>query len=89
MVSVKNLGIRTKVIASMFVLLVFIGLLSFWVSYMHERKSLLTNMQSNASILNRALIISLTSRKSIGEKVNLQRPQPLIHAEFKDRFRLV
>jgi len=29
-------------------------------------------MQSNASILNRALIVSLTSRKSIGEKVNLQ-----------------
>jgi signal transduction histidine kinase len=68
----KDMGIRTKVIASMFILLVFIGLLSFWVSYMHEKKSLLTNMQSNASILNRALIISLTSRKSIGEKVNLQ-----------------
>jgi signal transduction histidine kinase len=68
----KDMGIRTKVIASMFILLVFIGLLSFWVSYMHEKKSLLTNMQSNASILNRALIVSLTSRKSIGEKVNLQ-----------------
>jgi signal transduction histidine kinase len=72
MVSLRDMSIRTKVIASMFGLLVFIGLLSFWVSYMHERKSLLTNMQSNASILNRALIISLTSRKSIGEKVNLQ-----------------
>ncbi len=72
MVSWTDMSIRTKVIASMFGLLVFIGLLSFWVSYMHERKSLLTNMQSNASILNRALIISLTSRKSIGEKVNLQ-----------------
>jgi signal transduction histidine kinase len=72
MLSMKDMGIRTKVIASMFVLLVFIGLLSFWVSYMHEKKSLLTNMQSNASILNRALIVSLTSRKSIGEKVNLQ-----------------
>ena len=72
MVSLKDMSIRTKVIVSMFGLLVFIGLLSFWVSYMHERKSLLTNMQSNASILNRALIISLTSRKSIGEKVNLQ-----------------
>ena len=72
MISMKDMGIRTKVIASMFILLVFIGLLSFWVSYMHEKKSLLTNMQSNASILNRALIISLTSRKSIGEKVNLQ-----------------
>ena len=72
MLSMKDMGIRTKVIASMFILLVFIGLLSFWVSYMHEKKSLLTNMQSNASILNRALIISLTSRKSIGEKVNLQ-----------------
>ncbi|MBW2174331.1 MAG: PDC sensor domain-containing protein [Deltaproteobacteria bacterium] len=72
MLSIKDMGIRTKVIASMFILLVFIGLLSFWVSYMHEKKSLLTNMQSNASILNRALIISLTSRKSIGEKVNLQ-----------------
>ncbi len=72
MLSIKDMGIRTKIIASMFILLVFIGLLSFWVSYMHEKKSLLTNMQSNASILNRALIISLTSRKSIGEKVNLQ-----------------
>ncbi|MES0363250.1 MAG: ATP-binding protein [Desulfobacteria bacterium] len=72
MLSMKDMGIRTKVIASMFILLVFIGLLSFWVSYMHEKKSLLTNMQSNASILNRALIVSLTSRKSIGEKVNLQ-----------------
>ncbi|UCD88109.1 MAG: hypothetical protein JSV01_10325, partial [Desulfobacterales bacterium] len=72
MVSLRDMSIRTKVIASMFGLLVFIGLLSFWVSYMHEKKSLLTNMQSNASILNRALIISLTSRKSIGEKVNLQ-----------------
>jgi signal transduction histidine kinase len=72
MLSMKDMGIRTKIIASMFILLVFIGLLSFWVSYMHEKKSLLTNMQSNASILNRALIISLTSRKSIGEKVNLQ-----------------
>ena len=72
MLSMKDMGIRTKVIASMFVLLVFIALLSFWVSYAHEKRGLLTNMQSNASILNRALIISLTSRKSIGEKVNLQ-----------------
>ena len=72
MLSLKDMGIRTKVIASMFVLLVFIALLSFWVSYAHEKRGLLTNMQSNASILNRALIISLTSRKTIGEKVNLQ-----------------
>lgn len=72
MFSVKDMSIRTKVITSMFMLLVFLGLLSFWVSYMHEKKSLLTNMQSNAIILNRALIISLKSRKSIGEKVNLQ-----------------
>ncbi|MBW2020001.1 MAG: HAMP domain-containing protein [Deltaproteobacteria bacterium] len=72
MVSLKARGIRTKIIASMFVLLVFITLLSFWASYMHEKKSLLTNMQENASILNRALIISVTSRKNIAEKVNLQ-----------------
>ncbi|MBW1860599.1 MAG: hypothetical protein JRI70_11220 [Deltaproteobacteria bacterium] len=72
MLSMKDMGIRTKVIASMFVLIVFIALLSFWVSYAHEKRGLLTNMQSNASILNRALIVSLTSRKSIGEKVNLQ-----------------
>jgi len=71
MVSVK-MGIRTKIIASMFLLLVFIGLLSFWVSYMHEKKSLLTSMQSNASILNRSLIISVTSRRTIADKVNLQ-----------------
>lgn len=71
MPSVK-MGIRTKIIASMFLLLVFVALLSFWVSYMHEKRSLLTNMQSNASILNRALIISVTSRRSIADKVNLQ-----------------
>ena len=71
MLSVK-MGIRTKIIASMFLLLVFIGLLSFWVSYMHEKKSLLTSMQSNASILNRSLIISVTSRRTIADKVNLQ-----------------
>ena len=72
MVSIRDMGIRTKIIASMFLLLVFVGLLSFWVTYMHEKKSLLSNMQSNASILNRALIISVTSRKNIAEKVNLQ-----------------
>ena len=71
MLSVK-MGIRTKIIASMFLLLVFISLLSFWVSYMHEKKSLLTSMQSNASILNRSLIISVTSRRTIADKVNLQ-----------------
>lgn len=72
MLFLRDMGIRTKIIASMFLLLVFVGLLSFWVTYMHEKKSLLTNMQNNASILNRALIISVTSRKSIAEKVNLQ-----------------
>jgi len=72
MVSIRDMGIRTKIIASMFILLVFVGLLSFWVTYMHEKKSLLSNMQSNASILNRSLIISVTSRKNIAEKVNLQ-----------------
>jgi signal transduction histidine kinase len=65
-------GIRTKIIGAMVLLLVFIGLISFWVSYMHEKKSLLTNMQDNAIILNRALIISITNQKSIAEKVNLQ-----------------
>jgi len=68
----KYMGIRTKVIASMFILLIFIALLSFWSSYMHEKKSLLTNMQINAGILNRALIINVASRKSIAKKVNLQ-----------------
>ncbi len=68
----KNMGIRAKIIAAMVVLLVFIGLLSFWTTHMHEKKSLLTNMQDNAVILNRALIISITNQKSIGEKVNLQ-----------------
>jgi len=57
---------------AMVILLVFIGLLSFWASYMHEKKSLLTNMQHNAVILNRALIISITNQRSIAEKVNLQ-----------------
>ena len=54
---------------AMVLLLIFIGLLSFWASYMHEKKSLLTNMQHNAVILNRALIISITNQKSIAEKV--------------------
>ncbi len=72
MLSIKDRGIRTKIILAMVVLLVFIGLISFWVSYMHEKKSLLTNMQENAITLNRALIISITNQKSIAEKVNLQ-----------------
>jgi len=65
-------GIRTKIIGAIVLLLIFIGLISFWVSYMHEKKSLLTNMQDNAIILNRALIISITNQKTIAEKVNLQ-----------------
>ena len=72
MVSIKDRSIRTKIILAMVVLLVFIGLISFWVSYMHEKKSLLTNMQDNAITLNRALIISIRNQKSIAEKVNLQ-----------------
>jgi signal transduction histidine kinase len=56
----------------MVVLLIFVGLISFWVSYMHEKKSLLTNMQDNAITLNRALIISISNQRSIAEKVNLQ-----------------
>jgi len=56
----------------MVVLLIFVGLVSFWVSYMHEKKSLLTNMQDNAITLNRALIISIRNQKSIAEKVSLQ-----------------
>ncbi len=68
----KDMGIRAKIIAAMIALLVFIALLSFWASYMHEKKSLLTNMQDNAVILNRALIISITNQKSIAEKVSLQ-----------------
>ena len=70
--SMTYMSIRTKIIASMFVLLVFVALLSFWVGYMHEKKSLLTNMQDNAVTLNRALIISIRNQKSIAEKVNLQ-----------------
>ncbi len=72
MISLKDIGIQTKIIMAMVVLLLFIGLLSFWASYMHEKKSLLTNMQDNAVILNRALIISITNQRSIAEKVNLQ-----------------
>ena len=72
MQSPKDMGIRAKIIAAMIALLVFIALLSFWASYMHEKKSLLTNMQDNAVILNRALIISITNQKIIAEKVNLQ-----------------
>lgn len=72
MLSIKNRSIRTKIIFAIVFLLVFIALISFWVSYMHERKSLLTNMQDNAITLNRALIISIRNQKSIAEKVNLQ-----------------
>ena len=72
MLSVKDRSIRTKIIFAILFLLVFIGSISFWVSYMHERKSLLTNMQDNAITLNRALIISIRNQKSIAEKVNLQ-----------------
>ena len=72
MLSIKDRSIRTKIIFAMVFLLIFIGLISFWVSYMHERKSLLTNMQNNAITLNRALIISIRNQKSIAEKVNLQ-----------------
>ena len=72
MQSITYMSIRTKIIGSMFVLLVFVALLAFWVGYMHEKKSLLTNMQDNAITLNRALIISIRNQKSIAEKVNLQ-----------------
>lgn len=72
MIFLKDMGIQAKIIMAMVVLLIFIGLLSFWTSYMHEKKSLLTNMQDNAVILNRALIISITNQKSIAERVNLQ-----------------
>jgi signal transduction histidine kinase len=72
MQSPKDMGIRAKIITAMIALLVFIALLSFWASYMHEKKSLLTNMQDNAVILNRALIISITNQKIIAEKVSLQ-----------------
>lgn len=72
MLSIRDRGIRTKIILAMVVLLIFIGLISFWVSYMHEKKSLLTNMQDSAITLNRALIISIRNQKSIAEKVNLQ-----------------
>ena len=72
MLSIKDRSIRTKIIFAIVFLLIFIGLISFWVSYMHERKSLLTNMQNNAITLNRALIISIRNQNSIAEKVNLQ-----------------
>jgi len=57
---------------AMVVLLIFIGLLSFWASYMHEKKSLLTHMQGNALMFNRALIIGIINQKSVAEKANLQ-----------------
>jgi two-component system phosphate regulon sensor histidine kinase PhoR len=68
----KDIGIRTKIIGAMVVLLIFVALISYWVSYMHERKSLLTSMQDNAITLNRALIVSIRNQRSIAEKVNLQ-----------------
>jgi len=72
MPSLKDIGIRTKIIGAMVVLLIFVALTSYWVSYMHERKSLLTHMQDNAITLNRALIVSIRNQRSIAEKVNLQ-----------------
>jgi signal transduction histidine kinase len=71
-ISIRDRSIRTKIIFAIVFLLIFIGLISFWVSYMHERKSLLTNMQDNAITLNRAMIISIRNQKGIAEKVNLQ-----------------
>ncbi|MBE9593058.1 MAG: hypothetical protein IMF19_06230, partial [Proteobacteria bacterium] len=57
---------------SIVVLLVFVALLFFWASYMHEKKGLLVNMQDSVIALNRALTISITNQKNIAEKVNLQ-----------------
>jgi signal transduction histidine kinase len=69
---IKDRGIRTKIVLAVVVLLIFVGLISFWASYMHEKKSLLTNMQDSAIALNRALIIGIRNQRSIAEKVNLQ-----------------
>jgi signal transduction histidine kinase len=68
----KDLGIRTKIILSVVVLLVFVAILFFWASYMHEKKGLLANMQDSAMALNRVLTVSITNQKNIAEKVNLQ-----------------
>jgi signal transduction histidine kinase len=68
----KDLGIRTKIILSVIILLVFVALLFFWASYMHEKKGLLANMQDSAIALNRVLTISITNQKNIAKKVNLQ-----------------
>jgi len=68
----KNLGIRTKIILSVVVLLVFVAVLFFWASYMHEKKGLLANMQDSAIALNRVLATSITNQNNIAEKVNLQ-----------------
>jgi hypothetical protein len=57
MQSLRDMGIRTKIIGAMVLLLVFVALISYWVSYMHERKSLLTNMDDHAITLHRALIV--------------------------------
>lgn len=58
---------------SVVVLLVFVALLFFWASYMHEKKGLLANMQDSVIALNRALTISIANQKNIAEKVNLQK----------------
>gem|GEM_PF-1374290 len=68
----KDLGIRTKIILSVVVLLLFVAILFFWASYMHEKKGLLANMQDSAIALNRVLTITITNQKNIAEKVNLQ-----------------
>jgi signal transduction histidine kinase len=66
------IGIRTKFVSSIVVLLVFVALLFFWASYMHEKKALLANMQNSVIALNRAMTISITNQRNIAEKVNLQ-----------------
>lgn len=57
---------------SVVVLLVFVAILFFWASYMHEKKGLLANMQDSAIALNRVLATSITNQNNIAEKVNLQ-----------------
>ena len=69
---IRDLSIKTKFTLAIISLLILMGSASFCISYMLEKNSLLKNMKSHAIVLNKALTISITSRKDIADKVRLQ-----------------
>jgi len=56
--SLRDLSIKTKFTLAIISLLILMGSVSFWISYMLEKNSLLKNMKSHAIVLNKAIFIS-------------------------------